>query len=507
LNLATGRNPWKSATSSDPTFWAYLHDRANFLPTVLPISPELNALLVRTLDPIWTTRITLRELRNEVRKLHSVYADDVVFEHSMARCPWEAAMEPESPEESVAEMVEAVTPPPAAAVVEAQTKPVLKVQVDEPQSPLEGDVPMAFANASDVEDESFLELADGIYVRSPVEQSPLVAAASTWSAHSSAPGAWRSLHRSPTPSPVSGNPAAWMRTASSGSSASDATPSLPPTPRFSETRFNPSMNLATIDTSINHNEAGPDSGLYSASSFFDTSMQTAVEFADDERSAIATSAPWTAMFHGTKEHKAGSPVVPFAYTSADVPMHAIADSDDELDDDTPCSPLAFRYIPRASGSSFGHEADVEDLMSAKASAHPASAPANVTTFKAFGTGRSFIAPRTSGASSSSSVSVGGCTGHIPRTPESGKTRAGRTVRSSGRFNPVKNVFRSLSPRRQGAAAASLSTSSGPRVSVSLSVELGLTRAQRSRPTPTRRHTGGKLGWIGQRLFGTHAYAS
>ncbi|KAK0192525.1 kinase-like domain-containing protein [Armillaria mellea] len=38
LNLATGRNPWKSATASDPTFQAYLRDPQGFLPTVLPIS-------------------------------------------------------------------------------------------------------------------------------------------------------------------------------------------------------------------------------------------------------------------------------------------------------------------------------------------------------------------------------------------------------------------------------------------------------------------------------------
>jgi serine/threonine protein kinase len=34
LNLATGRNPWKSATPGDPTFQAYLRDPMHFLPTV-----------------------------------------------------------------------------------------------------------------------------------------------------------------------------------------------------------------------------------------------------------------------------------------------------------------------------------------------------------------------------------------------------------------------------------------------------------------------------------------
>ncbi|KAM6503495.1 hypothetical protein JOM56_000438 [Amanita muscaria] len=37
LNLATGPNPWKSATSSDPTFQANLRDPCYFLSSVLPI--------------------------------------------------------------------------------------------------------------------------------------------------------------------------------------------------------------------------------------------------------------------------------------------------------------------------------------------------------------------------------------------------------------------------------------------------------------------------------------
>lgn len=89
LNLATGRNPWKSATSVDPTFQAYLQDPLNFLPSVLPISPELNDILVRVLDVDWRRRMTLRQLRRAVENLDSFYADGVVFEGSLARCPWE----------------------------------------------------------------------------------------------------------------------------------------------------------------------------------------------------------------------------------------------------------------------------------------------------------------------------------------------------------------------------------------------------------------------------------
>ncbi|EIW78490.1 kinase-like protein, partial [Coniophora puteana RWD-64-598 SS2] len=63
LNLATGRNPWKSASTSDPTFQAYLQDPINFLPTVLPISPEINDILIRMLEVDWRHRITLADVR------------------------------------------------------------------------------------------------------------------------------------------------------------------------------------------------------------------------------------------------------------------------------------------------------------------------------------------------------------------------------------------------------------------------------------------------------------
>jgi serine/threonine protein kinase len=88
LNLATGRNPWKSATASDPTFQAYLHDPTRFLPTVLPISDEINVILVRMLEPDWRDRMTLPELRLAIQDVDNFYSDGVVFEGSMARCPW-----------------------------------------------------------------------------------------------------------------------------------------------------------------------------------------------------------------------------------------------------------------------------------------------------------------------------------------------------------------------------------------------------------------------------------
>ncbi|KAF5386445.1 hypothetical protein D9757_005847 [Collybiopsis confluens] len=96
LNLATGRNPWKSASASDPTFQAYLRDPQNFLPTVLPISPEINAILVHMLNVDYRRRMTIPELRLALEEVASFYSEDAIFEGSMARCPWEAGMEIDS---------------------------------------------------------------------------------------------------------------------------------------------------------------------------------------------------------------------------------------------------------------------------------------------------------------------------------------------------------------------------------------------------------------------------
>jgi serine/threonine-protein kinase ULK1 len=96
LNLATGRNPWKSATPDDQTFQAYLRDPFGFLPTVLPISLELNDILIRMLEVDWRERITLPELRLAIEDVNSFYSDGVIFEGSMARCPWESGMDIDS---------------------------------------------------------------------------------------------------------------------------------------------------------------------------------------------------------------------------------------------------------------------------------------------------------------------------------------------------------------------------------------------------------------------------
>jgi hypothetical protein len=109
LNLATGRNPWKSATPDDQTFQAYLRDPLGFLPTVLPISPEINDILTRMLEVDWRERMTLRELRHAIEDVNSFYSDGVVFEGSMARCPWESGMDIDS---QSSEDTKEETPPP-----------------------------------------------------------------------------------------------------------------------------------------------------------------------------------------------------------------------------------------------------------------------------------------------------------------------------------------------------------------------------------------------------------
>ncbi|KAN0084347.1 Protein kinase-like domain containing protein [Tylopilus felleus] len=100
LNLATGRNPWKSASSSDPTFQAYLQDPLNFLPTVLPISAEVNNVLRRMLEVDWRRRITLSEVRAAIQQIDHFYAEGVIFEGSMARCAWEIDIDIESDSDS-----------------------------------------------------------------------------------------------------------------------------------------------------------------------------------------------------------------------------------------------------------------------------------------------------------------------------------------------------------------------------------------------------------------------
>ncbi|KAF9475709.1 kinase-like protein, partial [Pholiota conissans] len=93
LNLVTGRNPWKSAMSDDPTYKAYQRDPLQFLPSVLPISEEFNNLLVQVLHIDWKKRMSLDKMREYVLSIKSFYSENVIFEGSLARCPWEAGLD------------------------------------------------------------------------------------------------------------------------------------------------------------------------------------------------------------------------------------------------------------------------------------------------------------------------------------------------------------------------------------------------------------------------------
>lgn len=62
INLTCGRNPWKRASTEDPTFRAYLKDPF-FLKTILPLSTELLCILNRIFERDPLKRVTIPELR------------------------------------------------------------------------------------------------------------------------------------------------------------------------------------------------------------------------------------------------------------------------------------------------------------------------------------------------------------------------------------------------------------------------------------------------------------
>lgn len=65
VNLACGRNPWKKACVSDPTFRAFTRD-PRFLTSILPISYELEAILRHVFNLNPERRISLKDLRRLV---------------------------------------------------------------------------------------------------------------------------------------------------------------------------------------------------------------------------------------------------------------------------------------------------------------------------------------------------------------------------------------------------------------------------------------------------------
>lgn len=63
VNLTCGRNPWRQATLSDPTFLAFTRDPATFLQTILPLSAQANYLLTRAFELDPARRASVAELR------------------------------------------------------------------------------------------------------------------------------------------------------------------------------------------------------------------------------------------------------------------------------------------------------------------------------------------------------------------------------------------------------------------------------------------------------------
>jgi serine/threonine protein kinase len=65
VNLTCGRNPWKQASFEDSTYRAFATSQ-DFLKTILPVSDELNDILVRIFARNPDQRITLPELRARI---------------------------------------------------------------------------------------------------------------------------------------------------------------------------------------------------------------------------------------------------------------------------------------------------------------------------------------------------------------------------------------------------------------------------------------------------------
>jgi serine/threonine protein kinase len=90
LNIVTGRNPWNCAKWEDASFRSYHQNPYNQLPNVLPISPEVNEVLIAMLSMEWRARPSISEIRSGVRRIQTFYSGDVVFDGNVAKCWWES---------------------------------------------------------------------------------------------------------------------------------------------------------------------------------------------------------------------------------------------------------------------------------------------------------------------------------------------------------------------------------------------------------------------------------
>ncbi|KAG6812468.1 hypothetical protein H0H92_002733 [Tricholoma furcatifolium] len=248
LNLATGRNPWKSATPDDQTFRAYLRDPHGFLPTVLPISPEINDILVQMLEVDWRERMTLREVRHAIEDVQTFYSDTAIFEGSMARCPWEAGMDIDS--ETSEEEPRDVLPPSKSEKVDF---------ISHWSKDSNSDIIFAKHDSTgSLADDSIYGFA--------------------WTGYS--PGKEAKSLESPTPS------LAWLeRSPTPVSPASSGTPSLPATPNNFDTRFEDKAAIhtrkgLTIETDFAHQAHYyyTSASLATSRSNGTSTMQTAVDF-------------------------------------------------------------------------------------------------------------------------------------------------------------------------------------------------------------------------------------
>lgn len=70
VNLTCGRNPWKQASIEDSTYRAFTRNR-NFLKTILPLSDELNDILVRIFERNPEDRISVTELKCRIMECSS----------------------------------------------------------------------------------------------------------------------------------------------------------------------------------------------------------------------------------------------------------------------------------------------------------------------------------------------------------------------------------------------------------------------------------------------------
>ena len=75
VNLTTGRNPWRQASSTDETFVAFLRD-SNFLKTILPISDDANEVLKACFEIDPMRRASVWRLREMVKRVRTWTMDE-----------------------------------------------------------------------------------------------------------------------------------------------------------------------------------------------------------------------------------------------------------------------------------------------------------------------------------------------------------------------------------------------------------------------------------------------